>query len=92
MKYLLALALIAALGTVHGSEIAFTLTKPGNVSAAIYDSQGHLLRSLLHGKPMLAGEHRLAWDGLDASGRAVPTGDYEWRLLRNEGLQAEYLV
>ena len=76
----------------HAADIPITLAKPGNVSAGIYDSQGHLLRSLLHGKPMPAGEHRLAWDGLDASGRAMPAGEYEWRLLRNDGLQAEYLV
>lgn len=89
---LLTILLLLHVAALHAADVPFTLAKPGNVSAAIYDSQGRLLRSLLHGKPMQAGEHRLAWDGLDACGRAILAGEYEWRLLRNEGLQAEYLV
>jgi hypothetical protein len=89
---LLTILLLLTAATFHAADVSFTLAKPGNVSAAIYDSQGHLLRSLLYGKPLQSGEHRLAWDGLDASGHAMPAGEYEWRLLRNEGLQAEYLV
>jgi hypothetical protein len=73
-------------------DISFTLDKPGRVSLAVYNREGHLLRSLLYGKQLPVGDHRMAWDGLDAGGRAVPAGEYEWRLLRNEGLQAEYLV
>lgn len=89
---IIATLVLTSWASVHAADITLKLAKPGNVSAAVYDSQGHLLRSLLHGKAMQAGEHRLAWDGLDAGGRAVPAGEYEWRLLRNEGLQAEYLV
>lgn len=89
---LLAVLLFAAPPAGDAEEIRFSLAKPGNVSAAVYDAEGRLLRSLLHGKPLPAGEHRLNWDGLDALGQAVPAGQYEWRVLRNEGLQAEYLL
>jgi hypothetical protein len=83
---------LCALSSLRATDISFTLAKPGQVSAAIYDNEGRLLRSLAHGRAMEAGEQRLAWDGLDANGRAMPAGDYEWRVLRNDGLQAEYLV
>jgi hypothetical protein len=48
-----------------GDKITVTLDKPGNVSAAVYDAQGSLVRELMHAAPMNAGKHSLIWDGLD---------------------------
>jgi hypothetical protein len=59
-----------------GDKITVTLDKPGNVSAAVYDAQGSLVRELMHAAPMNAGKHSLIWDGLDRDGNALPAGDY----------------
>lgn len=75
-----------------GHRIRYELGEPGQVSLSIYDNQGRVLRELKRGEPQEAGEHTLVWDGLDRHGNPMPPGDYQWRLLRNEGLQAEYLL
>jgi hypothetical protein len=91
MKPLLALLLLT-IGLTHAADIPFTLDKPGNVSAAIYDAQGHMVRELLHAAPRNAGRHSLIWDGLDRDGNALPAGDYTWNLLQTPGLKATYLM
>ena len=84
---------IAPVAVLHAADpsISFTLDKPGQVSLGVY-KQGRLLRELLRGEPKEAGEHSVDWDGLDRYGNAMPPGDYEWRLLRNDGFRAEYLL
>ena len=84
--------LLLTTGLTHAADIPFTLTKPGNVSAAIYDAQGGLVRELLHAAPKNAGKHSLIWDGLDRDGNALPAGDYTWKLLQTPGLKATYLM
>jgi hypothetical protein len=74
-----------------GENITVTLDQPGNVSAAIYDKDGRMVRELARALPMQAGSHQFAWDGLDRSGEPLPAGDYTWKLLRNSGLQAKFL-
>ena len=51
--------------------ISFAIEKPGQVSTAGYDSQGRLLRELLHAVPMAAGKQSVIWDGLDRDGKTV---------------------
>jgi hypothetical protein len=72
--------------------ISFTLEKPGNVSAAIYDKNGIQVRTLRNAEPLAAGKHEIAWDGLDRNGQPVPAGDYTWKLLQTQGLTAEFLL
>jgi hypothetical protein len=92
-------AMLVALATIgmadepqpSGVPISFTLDRPGNVSAAIYDAQGRMLRELDRAEPMTAGKHTLAWDGLDRNGQPVPAGDYTWKLLSTPGLEATFL-
>ena len=86
-------ALIMFVITSAGAvEFPFELSKPGNVSFAVYDSQGYMVRELLRGEKQDAGKHASTWDGLDRYGQAMPPGEYEWRLLRTPGFQAEYLL
>jgi hypothetical protein len=83
---------LLATGIIHASEVSVTLTKPGNVSAALYDKQGRMVRELLRAEPMQSGKHLLAWDGLDMDGKPAPAGKYEWRSLQTQGLRSEYLM
>ena len=57
------------------TEIALVLPSETRVSLRIYDVRGRLVRTLLDGS-LIAGVHRLAWDGRNAGGRAVGTGIY----------------
>lgn len=68
--------------------IEYTLTQPGQVSAAVYDSGGRMVRTLLSGAARNKGAHRLTWDGLDRNGRPMPIGNYVWKVLRTPGFRA----
>lgn len=65
--------------SAHAEEIRFTTAKAGRVSLAVYDGDGGVVRSLLIGKPVEAGEHSVGWDGKDEQGKPVPAGRYEFR-------------
>jgi len=66
--------------------------QPGQISAAVYDSRGRMVRELARALPAGADRQTLRWDGLDMQGRPVPPGDYEWRSLETQGLRSEYLM
>ena len=91
MKSLLPFLLLTT-SLLHAADIPFTLEKPGNVSAAIYDAQGRQVRTLRNAEPLDAGKHTIVWDGLDRNGQPVPAGDYTWKLLQTQGLTAEFLL
>ena len=74
------------------SRFHYTLAQPGQVSLGVYDSSGHLVRTLLCGEKQPAGQYTVTWDGLDRYGQPQPTGQYEWRLLRTPGFSREFLV
>jgi hypothetical protein len=76
----------------HAGGIRYQLPRAGNVSAAIYDAEGRLVRELLHAAPQEAGRHTLIWDGRDRDGNAQPAGKYTWKLLQTPGLKATYLM
>ena len=73
-------------------DISFRLKEAGQVSVAVYDTQGKMLREFSRGTRMEPGEHHLTWDGLDRYGKPAPAGDYQWRLLRTPGFTREFLV
>ena len=53
--------------------------REGAVALRIYDVNGRVQRMLESGtRP--AGAHRVAWDGRDDAGRALPSGSYFARL------------
>ena len=46
------------------------------VTASIYDARDLLVRTLVAGSDLPAGDHRLSWDGRDDDGRTAPPGYY----------------
>ena len=52
---------------------------PVNVSIAIYDVRGRLVRSLVDDRED-AGVHQVHWDGKDEQGEPVPSGIYLYRI------------
>jgi hypothetical protein len=61
------------------TTLAFELASDQQVALNIYSLDGRLVRELISGTRS-AGRHEVAWDGLDRSGRAVPSGTYLYRL------------
>lgn len=59
-----------------GVRFALGLSRPGPVTITVHDLRGRMVRRLLAGSDLAAGEHLLEWDGRDASGRAVAAGVY----------------
>lgn len=52
------------------------LSAPALVTLSVYDSHGRLVRRVLSGAQLFAGELELTWDGRDEAGRRVPPGLY----------------
>lgn len=92
MVVALAAVVMADEPRTSGVPISYSIEKPGHVSAAVYDSEGQLVRELLHAVPMAADKQSLIWDGLDRDGNALPAGEYSWKLLQTPGLKATYLM
>ena len=82
----------SAIAAPPGVDVSYTLDQAGDVSLGIYNQQGQLLRTLRRAASRKAGQHTVRWDGLNAQGRRVEPGEYEWRLLRTDGLTSKYLL
>jgi hypothetical protein len=73
------------------TEIAFTVHRAGQGSLRVYDLKGKLVRTLAAGE-LTVGSHVVTWDGLDASGRQVPSGVYVYRLQVNDQVGARKMT
>ena len=60
---------------VGGTTIGFTLARPEPIELGVYDLGGRLVRSLHHGQ-IVAGTHRLDWNGRDDNAQRVAAGVY----------------
>ncbi|RFU63974.1 S8 family serine peptidase [Peribacillus glennii] len=58
-------------------DIPFTLNKNANVTAAVYDSQGKLIRTLHEKTAFTGGTQLIAWDGKDGGNKRVKDGIYK---------------
>jgi len=73
------------------TTIRFTLPEAGQVTLAVYDIRGALVRDLV-GRPLMAGAHSVVWDGYDAVGRPVASGVYFYRLTAAQGVVTRRMV
>jgi hypothetical protein len=71
-------------------DIKFRTVDSGNVSLNIYNSDGRVVRELLHGRPLEIGDHVIHWDGKDYHGSPLPSGEYLWRALVAQSFRSEY--
>lgn len=62
-----------------GSRLAFELSRPAEVHAAVFDLAGRKIRLLSSGR-QAAGPHELAWDGRDEAGHHAAAGLYFYRV------------
>jgi hypothetical protein len=61
------------------TSVPFRLREDGRATVEVFDLAGRRVARLADG-PRSAGEHAVAWDGRDDSGRPVPAGVYFCRL------------
>jgi aminopeptidase N len=59
--------------------IRFSLSEPSNALLQIFDLQGTVVRTLVHGA-LGAGSHEVTWNGVNARGEVLPSGIYFYRL------------
>jgi hypothetical protein len=62
------------------ARIAFRLRKEDDLTLAIADESGQVIRTLLRDAHFRRGNHRFGWDGRDDQGRLVPEGRYRPRV------------
>jgi hypothetical protein len=68
------------------TTIRFDLPAAGPVRLSVYDLTGRLVKVLVEGE-IPAGSHEAVWDGRDASGRGMASGNYFARLEAGGRLQ-----
>ena len=66
------------------TTIAFTVPRATNARVTVLDSRGRLVAELMDGV-VDSGSHEVNWQGRDKLGRAVPSGNYFYRLETNSG-------
>ncbi|MDX2474286.1 MAG: FlgD immunoglobulin-like domain containing protein [Candidatus Krumholzibacteria bacterium] len=68
-----------------GSSIDVNLARDGELSLAVYDLRGRLVRNLISTESWSAGTRKIVWDGRDNNGRVAASGVY---LVRGHSGQA----
>ncbi len=75
------------------SMIDYNLSKQADVSFKIYNSRGQLINSFSDGNKIV-GNHSIAWDGTDFSGKPCPNGVYFIKMSagRDSGIRKVMIV
>ncbi|MBN1466911.1 T9SS type A sorting domain-containing protein [candidate division KSB1 bacterium] len=73
------------------TAISFRVPQLSHIKIDIIDVNGHLVRRLLDDQ-LDAGQHKVVWDGRDASGLSAATGVYIYRIESKEYREAKKLL
>ncbi|MBM3314478.1 hypothetical protein FJY71_01360 [candidate division WOR-3 bacterium] len=65
------------------TRLRFNVARPGNLSVAVYSTEGRLVRTLAN-SPVAAGPCALTWDGRDDFGNSVGAGTYLCRICTDD--------
>lgn len=72
--------------------IHYTLPEESNVSLAVFDPQGHLIRTLLKDIHQRKGDNVAFWNGRDQYGDPVSPGAYQIRGVWHPPISLQYLM
>ncbi len=72
-------------------NFTFELDSDGRGELDIFDINGRLVKSLMHGD-MNAGRHTVQWDATANSGESVPSGVYFYKLTQNGRTESHKMV
>jgi hypothetical protein len=70
----------------------YELPRDGEVTIALVDHQGRMVRHLLAQGPRRQGKVLERWDGLDDLGKPLPAGRYAWKGIHHEPITTRYLL
>lgn len=74
-------------------NITFSLKQAERINLSIYEENGLMVRRLLNGDLISAGQFHLIWDGKNGSGATLPSGVYFWKIQgENGGTMAGKLI
>ncbi|MBD3222870.1 T9SS type A sorting domain-containing protein, partial [bacterium] len=73
------------------TDVRFTLARAGHVHLTVHDARGRLVAEL-QDAAMPAGNHAIAWDGTDRTGRRLGSGLYFARLVSDGEVDTSKLV
>jgi predicted outer membrane repeat protein len=73
------------------TAIRFTIPAPTRVQLSVFNTHGQIVRNLID-TDMSLGSHSVMWDGRDATGRAVSSGVYVYRLTTGNETKARRMV
>lgn len=69
----------------------YELPEDGEVSIALFDTDGAVVRKILSQAPRRAGLHTEYWDGLDDTGKPLKARTYTWKGLYHKPLKTQFL-
>ena len=70
------------------TTVRLALRQAGHAAVKVYNVQGRLVRTLVDAE-LPAGRHELRWNGVDDSGRQVPSGVYLVRAVHADGVDRQ---
>lgn len=70
---------------IQETSIRFSVNKPEKINLSIYNENGLLVRRLIAGSLVPAGEFQVSWDGKNGAGTELPAGVYWYALLGEKG-------
>ncbi|NOY60891.1 MAG: T9SS type A sorting domain-containing protein, partial [Calditrichaeota bacterium] len=73
------------------TNITFELPKAMHVRLVIYNLNGQLISALVDGE-LNAGYHTASWNGLDQTGRQMPSGVYYYQLCTKNCVETRKLL
>jgi|GEM_PF-3801738 len=74
------------------TTIEYYLAAGAKVTLAIYDAAGRRVRTLVAGKPVAAGLHKVDWDGRNDMGRRLASGVYFANFVAEGQVSAKKLI
>jgi hypothetical protein len=73
------------------TAIEFQLPQPSEIEISIFNLQGQKITTLVNSN-LSAGEHKVAWNGTDESGRAVTSGVYLCQMRAGDRVETKKLL
>jgi hypothetical protein len=73
------------------TTISFDVVREGNVTVAVYDVLGQLIKTLA-ATDLQSGRHDVIWDGTASSGATVASGLYLYRITSGEQSQTRHMT
>ena len=70
----------------------YELPKSGDVTVALFNEQGQMVRNVVMQASRKAGRVTERWDGLDDAAAPLPPGKYAWRGIYHDPIKTTYLL